>query len=815
MECAFCSVAVSVAGFGMDKPYSYLIPDQLIASLKPGMRVVVPFGRGNRKSEGIVLAVSQGTPERTMKWVSALLDEEPVIEEGAIRLALWMREHYFCTVYDALKAMLPGGLYYNLQDLFRLDAEASSRELTEAEGEIVALFQERGGSIQRRDLQTLLSGRNRMKTLRELVAAGVITVETSAQRGVGDKSEEIAALILSPEEAIAAVAGGRSHLRRAVVEYLSNEGSASVKEIRYYTGASRKTLKDLERMGLVELLQREVFRRPPMDEIQPQAPPVLNEEQRAACESLTALMHAEDPACALLYGVTGSGKTEVYINLIHNALASGKTALVLVPEIGLTPQLLTRFAAQFGEQVAVLHSSLSAGERYDEWKRVKRGEAGVVIGTRSAVFAPLPHLGVIILDEEQESSYKSEQNPRYHARDVAKYRCAQNRGLLVLGSATPSVESMFYAKNGRYHLFTLQHRYNDQAMPRVEIVDLRREIRSGNASCLSTSLRGEIQQNLDRGEQTILLLNRRGTSSMVVCTQCGDVPECPRCSVHLTYHSANRRLMCHYCGYSQAMPENCPQCGGGLSFYGVGIQMVEEELRDAFPGTEVLRMDADTVSAAHPHRQLLERFQRERIPILIGTQMVAKGLDFSNVTLAGVIDADLGLFVDSYRAAERTFSLLTQVVGRAGRGERAGRAIIQTLAPEHEVIQAAAAQDYDRFYEQEIALRRERQFPPWTDLVWMTVSGEDEALVLRCCVRLREGLEAWRCSVQMKDTPFQVLGPAPAGILKVNGRFRYRLMIFGAFQREMRAMIAALLNAGAADRQNRGVTIAADWNPMD
>lgn len=812
---AVCRVAVAVAAYAIDKPYTYLIPAGLSQALAPGMRVMVPFGRGNRQSEGIVLEVSDQSEVDRLKWVSALLDEEPVCDAAALRLALWIREQYFCTVYDGVKAMLPAGLYYSLQDVISLTGEPVPEDATPQQRRVAELLQSAGGSMLRRDLCATFGQSDPARALRSLLEAGCIRLETSAQRGVGDKTEELAMLAVSAEEAQRAVEQGRSKLRRAVVELLSTSGSASVKEIKYYTGATRKTLRELEKLGLVTLFRREVFRRPEAEQVLPQPRPVLNDEQAAAFQGLCRLMEQEKPACALLYGVTGSGKTEVYVNLIHHLLDRGKTALVLVPEIGLTPQLLARFAAQFGAQVAVLHSSLSAGERYDEWKRVRRGEARVVVGTRSAVFAPLPDLGLIVMDEEQESSYKSENAPRYHARDIAKFRCAQTGALLLLASATPSVESMYYARSGRYHLFSMHQRYNGQALPQVTVADIREELRRGNPGCLSAPLREALQENLDRGEQSILLLNRRGTNRMVVCTQCGAAPGCPRCSVKLTYHRANGRLMCHYCGHSQPVPRVCPECGGALSYLGSGTQKVEEELRSVFPGAEVLRMDADTISAAHTHRQLLERFQRERIPILIGTQMVAKGLDFPGVTLAAVIDADLNLYAEDFRASERTFSLLTQVVGRAGRGERPGRAIIQTCAPKNEVIRTAARQDYEGFYRQEIALRQAMRFPPWADMLVFTVSGAEEGSVLRGCMRLRSGLESWQQSPLMEGSPFRILGPAPAGVVKVNGRYRYRLTVCGRYNRDMRQMTTALLRAAAEDRLNRGLSVSADVNPMD
>ena len=619
------------------------------------MRVVVPFGAGNRRTEGIVLALEGGYPDDPRrKSILTVLDEEPVLDGEALRLALWMRERWFCTVYDAARAMLPAGLYFSLQDRWKLapgvDREAAYAAAGRSEHarHIVELLFVSGREADVAQIKEAFGTKDPNPALKLLRDKGILTLETSASRGVGDKKELVASLAIPPEEAMALVTPRRrsAPLRYAVTELLCAIGSASAKELCYFTGAANATLRSLEKSGILRLEHREVFRRVTVEAGERAAPPVLNAEQQAAFEGLDALAAAGRPAAALLYGVTGSGKTQVYLRLIYEALARGRTAMVLVPEIALTPQLLRIFASHFGDDIAVLHSSLRAGERYDEWKRVRSGQARVVIGTRSAVFAPLRNLGLLILDEEQESTYKSENVPKYHARDVAKYRCAQNDALLVLGSATPSVESMYHAKRGDYRLFTLRRRYNEQALPEVLIADMKKELRAGNGTSLSGPLRAGLAAAMEAGEQSILFLNRRGASRMVTCGECGEVPTCPRCSVHLTYHSANGRLMCHYCGHSEPLPDACPSCGGALNFLGYGTQKVEEELHAAFPGREILRMDTDTVSATQSHEKLLSRFEKERIPVLVGTQMVAKGLDFENVTLVGVISADLSLYVD-------------------------------------------------------------------------------------------------------------------------------------------------------------------------
>lgn len=822
---AIAKVALAAAAYAIDKPYDYLVPAELEGRAIPGVRVLVPFGRGNKHTEGIVLALSDTVPSgKRLKEVYTVLDDAPVLDEQGLKLCLWMRERYFCTVYDAARAMLPAGLWFSIRDTYQIapgvDREASyaAAGRSRRAERILDLLWACGGAAELGQIHAALGTADPAPALKILTEHGVLRLETSAQRGVGDKREKVAALALPAEDAMASVSSKRrsAPLRYAVVELLCAVGSTSVKELCYFTGASNATIRSLVKSGLVTLKEREVFRGGHEEATGPVSSlPPLNGEQEIAFQTLDCLCRSKEPAVALLYGVTGSGKTQVYLRLIQAALDRGQTAMVLVPEIALTPQLLRIFTAYFGSDVAVLHSSLRAGERYDEWKRLRAGRARVALGTRSAVFAPLGNLGLIILDEEQEGSYKSENPPRYHAREVAKYRCAKAGGLLVLGSATPSVESMYLAQSGVYHLVTLSKRYNERALPAVYVTDMKEELRAGNGSSISAQLKRELASNLERGEQSILFLNRRGASRMVSCGECGEVPVCPRCSVHLTYHSANHRLMCHYCGYSEPLPNTCPTCGGTLNFIGAGTQKVQSELEELFPGVEILRMDADTVSVADGHQKLLDRFQKGKVPILVGTQMVAKGLDFENVTLVGVIAADLALYVDSFRASERTFSLLTQVVGRAGRGEKSGRAVIQTYTPDNDVIRCAAIQDYDRFYAQEINLRRLMDYPPFRDVFVLTASGIDEPAVFRKCQKLRRSLEDWAAAWRDYDARPRLLGPAPASVAKVNNRYRYRLTLLCQNTKEVRQLISTLLIAAANDREIRGVSVFADVNPYD
>jgi primosomal protein N' (replication factor Y) len=483
-----------------------------------------------------------------------------------------------------------------------------------------------------------------------------------------------------------------------------------------------------------------------------------------------------------------------------------------VPEIALTPQLLGLMAAWFGPNVAVLHSSLPATERYDQWKRVRSGEAKVVVGTRSAVFAPCKNLGLIILDEEQEHSYKSENNPRYNAKEVALWRGVKEKALVLLGSATPSVETMYHAQKGDYSLYTMKHRYGGRSLPKVEIVDMRRELERGNDASVSYTLQDAIGLTTEKGQQSILFLNRRGNSRALVCVDCRESPECPRCSARLTYHSANNRLMCHYCGHSQQVTDRCPTCGGPMKQVGSGTQKVEQELLELFPGREVARMDADTVNAVNTHEAILSRFRQENIPVLVGTQMVAKGLDMPNVTLVGVLDGDLSLYSDSYRAAETTFNMLTQVVGRAGRGQQEGKAVIQTYAPDHKVITLASRQDYDGFYEMEIALRQLQNLPPFGDLIHLTFTGQEEGRVLHGSTKFASSLQKCLQEAPWGGQNWSLLGPAPCPVPKINYNFRYRLTLRCKADKNLRTLLAHLLRQFAQDKENRGVSVFADIN---
>lgn len=805
-------IAVSKAIYSIDKPYDYIVPPSLSTTLKVGMRVLIPFGRGDRGSEGLVLGLSdvEECPV-SLKSVFAQLDEEPILSQEGIRLTIWMREHYYCTSYDCARAMLPAGLFFALKDTLTLivsEEEALEKAAPLKQGlRLVEYLIGWGGSGDMQQIRMAFGTKDPNSVIRFLLNEQIVGMEYGAKRNVEDKSDKVISLMVSPEEALAHVAPRRTTapVRYAVVELLSQTSSATVKEVCYYTGATMQTVKSLVKSELVELSEQEALRSPHKEVVESLPPPILNQEQGEVLSGLEALLHK--PAAALLYGVTGSGKTQVYIALIHKLIAQGKTALVLVPEISLTPQFLRIFTAQFGEKIAILHSGLRVGERYDEWKRVKRGDALVVLGTRSAVFAPLENIGVIIIDEEQETSYKSDRAPRYHARDIAKFRCVAHNALLLLGSATPSLDSMYRGKAGIYHLFHLTTRFNQGELPRVDIVDMKSEIRYGNAASVSTVLRDEILANKKAKEQSILFLNRRGTNRMLTCAYCGYVPECTNCDIRLTYHGANNRMMCHYCNFSEIAPPRCPKCDGGMEFIGFGTQLVEKDLEKFLREQDILRMDADTISAKNTHDQVLSKFQAENIPVLVGTQMVAKGLDFENVTLVGVIAGDGALFIDDIWAGERTFSLITQVVGRAGRGKKEGRAIIQTYTPDHDIIIAAANQDYDTFYENEIALRESRNYPPFRDVFVVSASGIQELQVLQTMTRIQRGL---REGVSKIGENVTILGPAPASIPKINNRYRFQVTLMAEHTKNLRALLAHILTVAQKDKENKTVSIYID-----
>lgn len=810
-----CAVAVDAATFSIDKLYSYLLPSHLVDSAAIGCRVLVPFGRGNKRVEGVILTFREQADTAHLKAIDAVLDGTPVLNAEQIRLAVWMRDHLYCTFYECIRTILPVGLWFKRCDTYTLQADETQLDELRQEGfgALLAVFAEHK-SRTLTEIQQTLGGKTPVGQLDTLCRRGVLTYDSKITQRTQDKTERMYRLAVDAQQAQSRVSRARgSAVRHDVISCLQDGQSMAKQELQYMTGASDGILRTLVKNGVLECFSEERFRTPEYGDLSPQPPRTLSEQQQRVYEGLRQMLTAQQAAAALLYGVTGSGKTQIYLHLIADVLAAGQSAIVLVPEIGLTPQFIRVFAACFGDNVTVLHSALSAGERYDSWKKIRDGKAHVVIGTRSAVFAPVQNLGLLILDEEQDAAYQSDQAPRYHAREIAKFRVRHSRALLLLGSATPSVESYYNAQQGKYALFTLPERFGSGGLPQVIIADMRGLSRKGLTGSIGPILQQELTRNLQNGEQSILFLNRRGNSRVIGCSMCGWTPECPSCSTTMTYHSVNHRVMCHYCGASAKLQEFCPVCGSIHLFQeNPGTQRVEEELHQLLPAARVLRMDADTTAARNAHTELLQTFGAGKADILLGTQMVTKGLDFERVTLVGVLDADQSLYAQDFRAKERTFSLITQVVGRAGRRNTQGRAVIQTFSPEHPVILTAARQDYTAFYEQELESRRAMQCPPICELLLLCASGEDEQAVLTALLRLKNRLLSLMQG-QFADFQHPVLGPAPANIVRVAGRYRYHLTLRCPDNKRRRLLIAGVMREFAGDKRNKGVHLFANLNP--
>lgn len=601
----------------------------------------------------------------------------------------------------------------------------------------------------------------------------------------------------------------------SVYELLCDVGSAGVSEVCEFCSVGKGVLDNLVKYGICEYFEKEVYRTPykNVSENGEMSPINLSEVQQNAFN--TYLKMLDTGGTGLLYGVTGSGKTQVYLKLIDEAISRGKDVIVLVPEISLTPQMLYIFHSRYGKKVAVMHSGLSIGERTDEYKRADRGEAKIIVGTRSAVFAPVHNLGLIVMDEEQEHTYKSERTPRYNARDVANFRCRYNNALFLMTSATPSVESYSAAVKGKYVLCEINERYGDSKLPEIVTVDLKKEIAQGNKSPISKTLQSLIADNLDKHKQTILLINRRGYNTFIACNSCGHVITCPNCSISLTYHSYNNRLMCHYCGYSKPLDNVCPECGkNSIRYSGYGTQRIEDELERLFPDASVLRMDADTTSAKFSHQKLFDAFSRGDYDILIGTQMVAKGLDFPNVTLVGVVNADNSLYDESYLANERSFDLITQVVGRSGRRAEAGKAVIQTINPYNDVIEYASKQDYKSFFANEIQLRKLLTYPPFCDIYFISFICEDENKAALCAKSFFENLVELN-RTDYKNEKLIVLGPSPSKISKLKNNYRYGLTLKCKNSKSVRKMLNDILKNIGKIKEYKSVSVSVDLNPYE
>lgn len=818
MPLRIACVAVESVAYAYDNQYSYLVPDGF-GDVSAGMRVVVPFGRGDRLSQGIIIKMDETDEAGKLKKIRRVVDETPVIGEDMISLALWLRGRVFCTYFEALRLMLPAGINIAVTKKYILNPELPKNavlSLDPDENAAVELTARAAKPLSRENLLKFLGLGRDAALLDTMVRKNILLEADEIKDGKKEASESM--LRLSDSFAAAAEGGlpeaceKLTPKQKKTVETIARYGSATMRETMYFAGVTRGVIRTLLQKGVLESFERRVFRTPYKQGAKSE-PPSLSPVQQAAFEKLLEKYEQPDGSAALLYGVTGSGKTLVYIKLIERAIRDGKSVILLVPEISLTPQTVSRFYAVFGKIVAVLHSGMPIGERLDEWDRVNAGYARIVIGTRSAVFAPAKNLGLIILDEEQEHTYKSEMSPRYHAKDVARYRCAKTGSLLVLASATPSIESFYAAQTGRYQFVRIDERFGGAALPDVRVVDMKKELAEGNATLLSGLLLGELKENLKQGRQSILLLNRRGFNTFISCPECGHVLVCPHCSIALTYHAINGRFICHTCGYSVESYTKCPSCHTGkLRYSGSGTQKIEHTVAELLPEARVLRMDMDTTLSQYSHEKILREFSSGGYDILIGTQMVAKGLDFPNVTLVGILSADQMLYLNDFRASERTFSLLTQVIGRSGRGRYAGRAVIQTQTPENGVIRLSSRQDYDAFYKDEIKMRRMLTYPPFCDIYEIRFTGADEQAARNGAERFAELLADFK--PQLGGLPLRVLGPAPAGVLKVNNRFRYKILLKCRDCVAFRGFIRTLLSRYFKEKISRQAPAFVDVNPL-
>lgn len=803
-------VAVENTVFSFDKEFSYAVPDALRAVCKAGMRVLVPFGRGNRKRQGIITEI---VTEETdgLKEILSLTDSEPVLSPDMLKVAFFMKEHYFCTLYDAVKTMLPAGINYRVTTVYGANplGDEQTESLDDEQRRIYDYLLLKRKPVKAEAL-TEAFGLSDTETFEKMAESGVLYKSDEAFRRINDAVTKMVAVNPNADAESVSLTPKQSE----VFDLITMSGSVSVKEIRYFTGVSASVIDSLCKKGLVHLYDEEVFRIDSRRADSALPPVVLSDEQQRACDSLYDEYSDINPHVSLLYGVTGSGKTSVFIKLIERVIEDNRGVIVMVPEISLTPQFVSLFSQRFGDKIAVFHSALSLGERLDEYKRVKRGLAKIVIGTRSAVFAPFKNIGLIIMDEEQEYSYKSESSPRYHARDIAKFRCAQNNALLVLSSATPSIETYFYAQSGRYSLNTLPNRYGTAVLPQVVTADMNLEMQNGNTTGFSEVLLKNIEYNLEHGRQSILLLNRRGHNTFVTCRTCGEPLTCPNCSISLTYHSRNNRLMCHYCGYSIPFTDECPTCHSrSLRFGGTGTQKAESDISALFPSARILRMDTDAASSKASYEKMITAFANGDYDILVGTQMVAKGLDFPNVTLVGVLNTDHMLYADDYRSYERSFSLLTQVVGRSGRGREKGMAVIQSYTPDNLIIAMAAKQDYDAFYNTEINVRKAMLYPPFADICLVGFVGENQGETLKTARGFLQDFITLAKN-EYPNMPLRVLGPSPALVVKVSNKFRYKLIIKCKNNSEFRKLLSTLLVKYGSSREHNKVTAYADMNAL-
>ncbi len=802
--CRFVAeIVIDGAAGSFDKCYTYAIPDNLLSKAKPGCRVTVPFGKGNIKKQGMILDVFEEEITSKTKEILTVTDIEPILNDEMLKMCKWLKSQVFCTHFDAIHTMLPAGLNYRLTDFYSVNQEFCSVSLLNESERQIFDFLSTADEQPLKKLEQLFE--NASDLLTSLYEKQAVTKNQVPIRRMQDITRRWVRINTDNSDNSKLTAR-----QQEIFDIVEASGSVSVKELQYFTGVSTSVINSLEKKGLLISYEKQEFRLPHInpekinrDEI------VLTSEQQTAFDGLSSLAKSQVGETALLYGVTGSGKTKVFLKLVDEVSARGEGVIIMVPEIALTPQMIKIFSERYGSKIAVFHSAMSLGTRMDEYNRIKQGKALIAIGTRSAVFAPFSKIGLIIIDEEQEHTYKSEKSPRFHARDLARFRSVYHKCLLCLASATPSVESYSNALSGKYKLFTLKERYGKAVLPDVHIVDMKKELSEGNSSDISRELALRIDNALSDKKQAIILLNRRGHNTYVSCSSCGWVASCDNCSISLTYHSANKRLMCHYCGASHAVPQKCPECKGEFfHFSGSGTQRLEDELKILFPKARILRLDADSTATKDSYSNYLSAFANGEYDIMIGTQMVAKGLDFPNVTVVGVIGADHALYSDDYRGFERTFSLLTQVVGRAGRAENSGVAVIQTNDTENNIITLAQQQDYNAFFEEEIANRKLMIFPPYCDICMIYVQSFNADIANETINNIFANIKQLVAD-EYSDIKLIILGPSPASVPKVNNKYRYRIIIKARNSMRFRDMIRTAVDI----KLKKDTYIGVDINP--
>jgi len=793
-------VIIDVKARAINRPFDYLIPEEMQTVVKRGVRVAVPFGP--RQVIGFVVGVEESSSIDRLKSIIETVDLTPILTNELIDLGKWMAKETMCFYITALQAMLPQLLKTTFErDIIKLTNRVNIESIDQ-------LFQQTDVI----PYDVFLTSKVSYAQLKQAIDQKEIYIRYTMKSRETKRYETI----IYP--------CGDEHSLKEFLEELSPQATRQKELVEYFINhpnkvPQRKLIKELQttRQHIKTLIDKEVlaelkeeiYRNPYENrEFQDVQHLHLTDEQETALKSIEKNIDDEEHDVFLLHGVTGSGKTEVYLRAIQRVLEEGKEAIVLVPEISLTPQMVARFKGRFGDNVAVLHSGLSQGEKYDEWRKVQRNEVQVVVGARSAIFAPFENIGIIIIDEEHEGTYKQEDQPRYHARDVAIYRGKTYHCPVVLGSATPTLESYARADKSVYHLETLKTRTNNQQLPYVQTVDMRKELHAGNRTMFSRELMEQMKERIAKNEQIVLLLNRRGYSTFVMCRDCGFVTECPNCDIALTYHKITKQLKCHYCSYEQQFPDNCPSCQSDLiRYFGTGTQRVEESLRELLPEASIIRMDNDTTRRKGAHERLLADFSDQKANILLGTQMIAKGLDFPNVTLVGVLTADSMLNLPDFRAAEKTFQLITQVSGRAGRHELPGEVIVQTYTPDHYSIELASTYNYEEFYKKEMSIRRTFQYPPYVFLGLVTVSHEDESYAIQVTQRIVQTL------IKYIGDQTVILGPTPSPIARIKNRYRYQCMIKYKEGRHIRQVLNGILKHYMTDMHKNDLKIQIDMQP--